>query len=649
MKLKWVKIENFKSCKNINFEVSSLHALVGANNSGKTTILKALDLMFNPTVTKVDEECFWNNDLSLKIWIEAIFDELTEPEITNLKGYLKPDNTFHIARSIVMEHTEEDDEESKKPIISQHYCKPVPKVKWLRDAEINGKNISEWIKTKNDIQINGVNFIDFLGTEKPQVGIWKEKAKEFIDYHLSDDDFEEDWADNPTGYAGVLKGTLPSYIYIPAVKDLSEETKVTKSNPFGKLLYRIIENITSTQREEINGFLSQVQNKLNRVGGDDRLDIISKTEEKLNLILNDYMPANLEIEFQSPEIDMLLTTPKIFIDDGFRNVAQNKGHGLQRSVIFSILQLYSEMFSAHEGEKRQTTIFAVEEPEIYMHPLAQRNIRKVFMTISARTDQVIFATHSSLLLDVAYFDEIIRVEIIKTAIDGHQHMESIKWQLPMHKMIADLEIRYPQLVGRASADSIRDLYSHAYHPTRSEGFFAKKIILVEGPTEQYSLPIYAEALDINFDKLNISIVDSGGKGSMDRLYRMFNELGIPCYLIIDYDIGNEDKTIINKSKELLSLVGENDSDPKQITVYEKAACFPHTWEKDIEPEIKNYAELKKQAREELGLSKESGKPLVARFIARKLVAQSPPIVPVSIEKIIKKAIGIEWEKSCLSS
>ena len=42
------------------------------------------------------------------------------------------------------------------------------------------------------------------------------------------------------------------------------------------------------------------------------------------------MEADLEIEFETPKMDVLLSTPKIFIDDGFRNIAQNKGHGLQR-------------------------------------------------------------------------------------------------------------------------------------------------------------------------------------------------------------------------------------------------------------------------------------------------------------------------------
>ena len=40
MNLKWVNIENYRSCKNIPLEFGAMHALVGANNSGKSNIIR---------------------------------------------------------------------------------------------------------------------------------------------------------------------------------------------------------------------------------------------------------------------------------------------------------------------------------------------------------------------------------------------------------------------------------------------------------------------------------------------------------------------------------------------------------------------------------------------------------------------------------
>lgn len=645
MKLKYIQIKNYRSCKDIEIDFGSMHALVGANNAGKSSILRALDFLFNPSTSKIDKEAFWNSDTSRTIRIEAVFENFTDSEQQELKGYLRPEGTFHIARTCKVKNDSSDDEAFE---ISQHYCKLMPKYEWLQEDKIKGDKIGEWWKNKEALVVNDNDFVAFVGGAKPNVGDWKAKAKEFADQYLTDDDYEDFWADNPKGYSGVLKGTLPHFIYIPAVRDISDEAKVTKSNPFGRLLYELFSKVSDEQKEALSSVLSDVQSKLNRTGGKDRLESIVTTEERLNQYLNEYMDGDLEIEFQAPTLEVLLTTPRLYADDGFRNIVENKGHGLQRAIIFSILRCYSEVITGHDQQRTRSTIFAIEEPELYMHPQAQRNIRQVFQKITSSKDsldQIIFATHSALLLDVAFFDEIIRVEAIHHVIDKRKTVESKTWQLPASKLVDDLNNRISS--ANPSEDSIRELYANAYHPMRSEGFFAKRIILVEGATEQYALPIYAEGLGLSFDHLGISIVDCGGKGQMDRLYRVFNELGIPCYLLFDYDKHSDKPDDIAKSQELLNLVDESTSDPTGNLVKERFAYFQNKWERDLATEIKDIETLTADARKHLGLSTDSGKPLVARYIAKQLTSQQPPCIPVTIKAIIEKAIAVRWECSCL--
>ncbi len=644
MNLKSVHIENYRSCKDIILEFGPMHAMVGANNSGKSNIIRALDFLFNPSTTKIDKESFWNGDTSRVIRVEALFDNLTDPEKEELKGYLRPEGTFHIARTCKVKDISSSEEEFE---ISQHYCKPMPKFEWLCENKINGENTTKWWRNQVELTANGNSFVEFVGGTKPNVSTWKQKANEFAEQHLTNDDYEDEWADNPKGYAGVLKGQLPHFIFIPAVRDISDEAKVTKSNPFGRLLYEVLSNITDAQRADLDGFLSNVKEKLNRTGGDDRLDSIVKTETKLNEYLSEYMTADLEIEFQTPTLQLLLTTPRLFADDGFRNIVENKGHGLQRAIIFSILRCYSELIAGQGADRKRGTIFAIEEPELYMHPQAQRTIRRVFQKIvdNNSMDQIFFATHSSLLLDVAYFDEIIRVEAIQGNNGNGKTVESKTWQLPIQKLIDDLTNRCPPTT--PSNESIRERYANAYHPMRSEGFFAKRIILVEGATEQYALPIYAEALEQPFDYLGISVVDCGGKGQIDRLYRIFNELGIPCYLLFDYDKNSEDANTLRKSRELLEMAGEATEAPSSILIKDRVSCFPNKWEADLASEINNIEQLTADARDKLGLNDNSGKPLIARYIARQLTSNDPPFLPPSIKSIIEKAINITWEKSNL--
>ena len=651
MKLKYVRIKNYRSCKDVYIELKGLHSLVGANGSGKSSVLRALDFLFNPANGKIDEESFWNGETTRKIWIEALFENLTPEELGDDKliPYLKPDRTFHIARSAQFNPVTGDsgtDSSDMKIIISQHYCKPFPSQLWLRQSEINGRNITEWWNNKNELIVDGVSFADlFDGTTKPIVSDWKDKAKSFVEEHLSNEDLSDTWNENPQGYAGVLKGTLPNYVFVPAVRDVVDEAKVTKTNPFGRILYEILDSVTEGQKLEIETSLKKLKQRLNREGGAERLRGIVETETRLNELLEEYMPCDLEIEFTPPTMETVLTNPLIFVNDGFRNIVSNKGHGLQRAVIFSILRYYSECVTGRGKFKKKSMIFAVEEPELYMHPLAQKTIRRVFQNIAKDGDQVIFSTHSAYLVDVAEFDEIIRIEARSSIENGKNVLKSMVWQLPIQKMIDDLKARSPK--EEPSERSIRDLYSHAYHPNRSEGFFAKKVILVEGATEQYALPIYADACDLSLDLLNISVVDCGGKGQMDRLYRVFNALGIPCYLIFDYDKDNTDPQIIKKSQSLLTLLEANTSTPEDERIEDNYACFHDKWETSIAGQIDGIEGLTREARKFFGLQADSGKPLIARYIAKKLVSQDPAAVPLIISKMLKKAIKVKWTKSCL--
>lgn len=645
MKLRYLKIKNFRSAHDLAIEIDDLHALVGANNAGKSTILKALDLLFNPSTRKVDEETFWNKKLGNEIRIEAIFKELNEHELNELSPYLKDDRSFHIARTATfIPHESSVKFEDGKVKTSQQYCKPIPKYDWLVESKINGKAKNEWWRNKDDLVVNSNSFVDYVGGSKPNVGEWKTFAKDFTEEFLGPEDYEEVWIDNPKGYAGVLKGSLPNYIFIPAVKEVTDEAKATNTSPFGKLLSQLIENISATHKTELNDFLYNIDIRLNRNGGDQRIDSIKKTESRLNDVLNTYMPVELEIEFQAPTIETLLSTPRLFADDGFRNAVENKGHGLQRAIIFSILQSYSELIATQDSEFRKTTILGIEEPEIYMHPQAQRNIRRVFRTITKDKDQIFFTTHSPNLIDVTYFDEIIRVE----ASQENGSVKSQVWQLPVKSLIDDLVNRYPGLEGKVSEDSIRDRYSHAYHPARSEGFFANKVILVEGATEQYALPVYAEALDINLERSNISIVDCGGKGQIDRLYRIFNELGISCYVVFDYDSSSSNKEVIKDSVTLLKLLNHDTDPPDSIICTSTVTCFPEKLEAHIYNGIDGIDDLTTEARKFLGISSDSGKPLVARYIARKLTETDEAIVPEPIKNLLEQAIEVEWERSCLA-
>jgi putative ATP-dependent endonuclease of the OLD family len=648
MKLKSLRIVNYRCFEDVHIEVGSMHALVGANNAGKSTILKALDFLLNPSPKKINEESFCRNRTNSPIEVEALFHELTDAERAHLKSYLRLDGLFHLKRTATLSEqgaAVEGGDEDKINIFA-HYCKPLPRIEWLDSNKIAMESINAWWKEKENLTHGGHNFVSILEDKKPNVSVWKEKAAEFAAAYLEETDFEPVWTASPTGFLNVLKATLPHYVLIPAVRYASEESKVTKGSPFGRLIYEIMNGMDIPFRSALAAQLKETTRVLNREGKDQRSAEITEVENTIKGYLAELMPVDLEIEFQAPTVDVLLTTPRIVIHDGFRGSIEGKGHGLQRAVIFAILRAYAKLVTQVKGKERRTLILGVEEPELYMHPTAQRATRTVLRSIADGGDQVIFSTHSPLLVDVSFFDEIIRCENPASQGAG-EHGSGRRFQLSMADIIKDIESRSPKLKGKITDKSVRVRYSHAYSPSRNEGFFAKKIILVEGQTELYALPLYAQAMGHDLDALSIGVVECGSKANINMLYRVFNELGIGCFVLFDFDRDNKDKKRVEESRKLLNLLGAPDIEkPEAPAIESNYAYFVHVWEKDLESEIPNYQELKEAGKQALGLELDS-KPLLGRYVATRLVSDKPPTIPETLRAIIERAICVEYKGSCL--
>lgn len=67
----------------------------------------------------------------------------------------------------------------------------------------------------------------------------------------------------------------------------------------------------------------------------------------------------------------LFKTASIVIDDGVSVPMNEKGHGMQRAVALSLLQVYAEVTS-NAAISKPFYLF-IDEPEICLHPTGQKN------------------------------------------------------------------------------------------------------------------------------------------------------------------------------------------------------------------------------------------------------------------------------------
>lgn len=265
--------------------------------------------------------------------------------------------------------------------------------------------------------------------------------------------------------------------------------------------------------------------------------------------------------------------------------ASTLGMGVQASITIAILKAYA---SLHLPNK--TPIF-LDEPELFLHPQAQRNFYNLLreMTqdeVDPETGavineglQIFYTTHSPNFLQADHFDEIFLVRKNKE-IGTHCHTATID------TFIDDLQERRDIV---SSKEYMFLQFKNAYENTgdsqrANEAFFARKIILVEGPSESLALPYLFGLYSFDDVREGISIVCCGSKGEIDRFFRLYNEFGIPCYVIFDGDRQHEDTQAEDetrlKNRAILGLFSAT-SDWPDGNVHDRYFGFENEFEKHL--------------------------------------------------------------------
>lgn len=92
-------------------------------------------------------------------------------------------------------------------------------------------------------------------------------------------------------------------------------------------------------------------------------------------------------------------------------------------------------------------------------------------------------------------------------------------------------------------------------------FPIKKLLIVEGITEEILLPVFADKIGLNFDKNGIYVLGAGGKSKSPALYmKLRDKLKIPVILLFDSDAAeineNLKKSLLKKDSTIIIEQGE---------------------------------------------------------------------------------------------
>jgi putative ATP-dependent endonuclease of OLD family len=511
-----LKIHNFRSVLDVELEAEPLVVLIGPNNHGKSNILAALDFALS-TATKPTSEDFCAFGCDDELWVELTFDELTPQEKTTFKKYVSHVGTFRLRKTARLDNNGQVE-------ISYRGYVWEPDKWWLKSDSVDRLTSREAIKETD------------LKDRVPASGRISKKAveeaqQEYIEEHRDSLVLKESLEYGPfMGLKTVGGGLLPDFYLVPAVHDLSDEIKFKQSTVFGRLLGRAVQEMAERepQFQALREGLAQLIAAFNpsEEDGSTRPPQLVELEDNLAKELK-HWGVDISIEITPPDIEKIFELgTNVQVDDGIRTSADRKGHGLQRALMFAFLRAWAKTLRSIPDPKEpvaprktsESVIFAIEEPELFLHPHAQRNLAESIEEIAETPEhQVFICTHSTHFVDLDKYRSLVIVnrQSLHDGTDVHQCNE----ELFAGESLAQRKMRFRM--------------ARWINPDRGEMFFAKRVVFVEGETEKVSLPYLAHKLGC-FDQ-DISIIDCGSKHNLPLYISIANAFDFKYVVVHDED------------------------------------------------------------------------------------------------------------------
>lgn len=371
MRLHRLKIEGFRRLEKVNLIFGNATFLIGQNNSGKSSILKAIEILLSAkkqldrndfhsiidedtgetkpdTTTIIIEGEFRNLPIDSKKWRGfkgRIFNYETEDETGLSVTYRK---TFNLGQDVIVEfrskvrELNKDFEKCKTP---QDYI----------DAGIDSQLIEELFSDLN----------------KP-VG----KSKGAIEKLESMDDIwvlkeEEEWFQNPGGIPGNVLKMLPRFLLIP-VDTAINEIQGSGSGVLGKTLNELFDTVreSSDNFKSAQEYLEKLAEELDPSDDDSEF---GKMMIELNNVLSSVFPdskLHASTDLSDPT-KVLKPSFNVEMSSNIRTPVQNQGTGMVRAAVFGMLRFRQKWLSKKEDETARSLIICFEEPEIYLHQVQQ--------------------------------------------------------------------------------------------------------------------------------------------------------------------------------------------------------------------------------------------------------------------------------------
>lgn len=588
MRISEVKIANFRCLGNVELAVDDLVVLIGANGTGKSSVLRALRWFFDGGELDVRDICGQMPDA--RITVRVTFRDLTPADREQLGSYAKEETaTFWRTWSA---------EEGEKLTGRALAYAPFEKIRSLNTANERKKAYSDLRREEPGLELPSAN----SGTAVEQA---------MRDWEASNPDELAPATASAThlfGFSGQprLAGRF-DYVFVPAVSDAEEQTRHARGTLLQQVMSRSLTNQEQVE-ERLKEIHSETADRVDGVLREEHGEKLEELSERFTGALREYVPTgSVTFEPQPPEMKMPPMQVSLRVADGeVETDVGRQGHGFQRALLMAAVQ---ELSRAEDSGDPPALFLAIEEPELYQHPAQARHFARILSELprSGRgAIQVGYATHNEHFVDPSRYECLRR---FRKKIDRLTGCPTAKISMATTDGIAR------ELSNIMDIEQVPRRISITLQRTLAEAVFAHAVVLVEGRTDEALLRGVADR-EGGFDAMGVAVIDVQGKMQLSTSWAILKHLGIPTFLIFDGDKGVEargrsqgksEKNIASDimnvtrwNQNLLSLLQLQEEDWPATSVSSEHAIFEDTLEDTLKREWPEMFSLSERIKDEGG-------------------------------------------------
>jgi putative ATP-dependent endonuclease of the OLD family len=484
MWLNKIAIINYKSCQLLTYPLHKdvPNVLVGINDSGKTTILHALDLLLGKRPFNFETE------------------DKKKSDISNIPCSKSDVNTFFFSQGLPIFEYQEDrcmiigsfkfeEEELESPVVTKYS----PQMQWLIEHMEAGEEL-HYMKVYLQKERKSEEYIlikDAIESALPMM-LYNQPAtflkKKVEEMSIAKDDIKNINGEGRFSNYELIKAIYNKLHLLPtwAAYSIAKDKNLFPEYAYHDWNYSL-DQIQTVAKTAIKNNIGAHVSTVEKIAAEQRTEaqkIVDKTLVEFTKKFAADLPnikafkSNIMFNLKTELTDILISKTNTLGDDVHLD---SQGEGIKRQIWFSLLKWAAT--EAHSGTSRKQYLWCFDEPETHLYPKAQRDFFEVLKRISKDIFQTVISTHSTVFIDRAHFTSITKVELQKG------------------------------ITCCSLCNSTQDVFE-ALQIRNSDFLFYDKFLVVEGDTEEALLPaMYKKLTKRSLLTEGVQIINLGGKDS----------------------------------------------------------------------------------------------------------------------------------------